>query len=83
MVTTYPHSVRSDRHATASDAGPDRDPTSSVLARLERRVRHLEATTDYLQGLERRSEELEREVQALHDRVDLLEHLQSKTRTLA
>lgn len=51
----------------------DGSPTTEVLARLERRIRHLEATADYVQELEGRGESLEREVQALHGRIDDLE----------
>ena len=51
------------------------DSTMGNLTKLELRIRHLEATADYVQELEQRSENLEREVRALHGRVDILEKL--------
>ena len=52
---------------------PASDPALGILTMLEDRIRHLEATADYVQGLEQRAESLEREVRALHSRIDDLE----------
>ena len=66
-------------HPHPPTSRPGSDPVLDILAKLDLRIRHLEATADYVQGLEQRAESLEREVRILHGRVDALEQLVSRS----